>query len=104
VLAVEEGDVVEALGLEVGAELAVDDAQDVAVEGGRDAGGVVVRGLDAARVLDEVDAEQQRAVRPEQAADAAQEPAPGSGPEVADGAASSSPVARTMPSVTSTGT
>ena len=48
VLAVEERDVVEALGLEVGVQLAIDDAQDVAVERGREAGAVVVGGLDAA--------------------------------------------------------
>ena len=58
-LAVEERDVLEGVDVEVGAELAVDDVQDVAVELGRDARRVVVGGLEHRRVLDEVGAEQQ---------------------------------------------
>src|SRR5262249_7752917 len=42
VLGVEAGDVVEGARIEVGTELAVDDVEDVAVELGGDAGGVVV--------------------------------------------------------------
>ena len=58
-LAVEEGDVLEGVDVEVGVELAVDDAQDVAVELGRHAGAVVVGGLEHRRVLDQVGAQQQ---------------------------------------------
>ena len=58
-LAVEEGDVLEGVDVEVGVELAVDDAQHVAVELGRDAGAVVVGGLEHRGVLDQVGAQQQ---------------------------------------------
>ena len=57
------------VGVEVGAELAVDHVQHVAVELRRDARRVVVRGLEDARVLDEVGAEQQVVdARPQQRA------------------------------------
>ena len=87
VLGVEQGDVVEVLGVEVGVELAVEDAQDVAVELGGDALLVVVGGLQHARVLDQVGAHQQVVVGAEQAADRAQEATAAAGLEVADGAA-----------------
>ena len=58
-LAVEERDVLEGVDVEVGAELAVDDVQDVAVELGGDARRVVVGGLEHRRVLDEVGAQQE---------------------------------------------
>jgi hypothetical protein len=58
-LAIEERNVLEGVDVEVGVELAVDHAQDVAIELGGHAGGVVVGGLDDRRVLDQVGAEQQ---------------------------------------------
>ena len=58
-LAVVEGAVLEGLGVEVGAEPVVQHAQDVAVELGRDARRVVVGGVEARRVLHEVDADQE---------------------------------------------
>ena len=58
-------DVLERVGLEVGAELAVEDAQHVAVELRRHARRVVVAPRPAGRVLDQVGAEQQRVARRE---------------------------------------
>jgi hypothetical protein len=52
----------ELLDVEVGAQFAIDPHQDVTVEGGRDAPSVVVGGLDHARVLLQIDAEQESAV------------------------------------------
>ena len=85
--AVEEGDVVKRVGHEVGLELAVDHIQDVAVELGRDAGGVVVGGFDHGGVLDEIRSEEKAIVGTENAGDVAQQRAPGAGREVADRAA-----------------
>ena len=56
-----EGPVGELLDVEVGAQFAIDPHQDVAVERGRDAPSVVVGGLDHARVLPQIDAEQESA-------------------------------------------
>ena len=55
----------EASGIEVGAELAVEDVEDIGDQRRREAGRVVVRRLDASAILDEVDAEEQQAVGPE---------------------------------------
>ena len=63
VLGVVEGDVLEGVEVEVGAELAVEHAEHVLVELGRDAGGVVVGGLERVAVLDQVGAEQQAVAR-----------------------------------------
>ena len=49
----------EGVEVEVGAELAVEDREHVLVELGGDALGVVVGGLEAAAVLDQVGAEQE---------------------------------------------
>ena len=48
VVGVEEGDVLERVGVEVGVELAVEDVEHVLVELGGDPGGVVVGGLEHA--------------------------------------------------------
>ena len=56
-----EGPVGELLDVEVGAQLAIDPHQDVAVERGRDAPSVVVGCLDHARILPQIDAEQEPA-------------------------------------------
>ena len=87
VLAVEQRDVVEVLGIEVGRQLAIEHAQDVAVELRRHPLGVVVGGLEHARVLDQVGAHQQMVARPEQPRDLAQHAAATAGREVADRAA-----------------
>ena len=60
VVGVAPGDVVEGVGIEVGAELAVEHAQHVAVELGGHAGGVVVGGDEPVDVLHEVGAEEER--------------------------------------------
>ena len=82
----------EGVDLEITAEAAVDDVEDIEVEGGGDAGGVVI-GCDEARLgFDEVDAEEQgvavvavvRAASDEQGASGAQEGVDGGGVEVAD--------------------
>ena len=52
-------DVREGVDVEVGVELAVEHAQDVAIELGGDAGAVVVRGNEPSDILDEVGTEQQ---------------------------------------------
>ncbi len=87
VLAVEQGDVVEVLGVEVGVQLAVEHAQHVAVELGGDALRVVVGGLEHLRVLDQVGAHQQVVLGAEQAGDLAQHAPAAAGREVADRAA-----------------
>ncbi len=61
--------------IEVRAELVIEHAQHVAIERGGDAGGVVVGRVQHARVLHEVEAEEQTAVTPEQSPGIAQEPA-----------------------------
>ena len=96
VLAVEQRDVLEVVGVEVGVELAVEHAQHVAVELGGDALGVVVGRLEHARVLDEVGAHQQVVLRAEQARDLAQEAAPAARREVADRAAEERDDARAL--------
>jgi len=63
--------VLEAVELEIAVELAVEHPQDVLVELGGDAAGVVVGGLEAARLLDQVGAEQDPVARREQGGDAA---------------------------------
>ena len=61
-----EGPVGELLDVEVGAQLAIDPHQDVAVERGRNASPVVVGGFHSALVLLQIDAEQEwRRVRTE---------------------------------------
>ena len=77
----------EVAGVEVGVELAVEDAQHVEVELGGDALAVVVGGLEHRRVLDQVGAEQQEAVVVEPRAQLAQEAPARAGGEVADRAA-----------------
>src|SRR5262249_45076786 len=67
-----------------GVELAVQDREDVPVERGRDTGGVVVRGLEPARVLDEVGTEQERVVRSEASGDGTEELGPAVRIEVPD--------------------
>ena len=54
-----DGAVLEARQIEVAAELAIDALQQVQIEAGRDALGVVIGGLQAPRVLVEVDADDQ---------------------------------------------
>src|SRR6266545_6195589 len=81
-----EGDVAVRLGMEVGFEPVVHDAQNVAVELRGYASAVVVRRLQHRLVLDEVDAEQEPAIRIKQAANVSQECPPLVRLEVADGA------------------
>ena len=97
VLAVEERDVLEGVDVEVGAELAVDDVQDVAVERRGDARGVVVGGLDDRRVLDEVGAEQQAVARRAATWPSRAGTPPAAGQEVADRAAEERDDARCRP-------
>ena len=52
----------EAVEIEVALELAIDAAEQVAVEGRRHALGVVVSGFEPLAILDQVDAEEQEAV------------------------------------------
>ncbi len=66
VTAIEERDVLERVRHEVGAELAVDDVEHVAVELGGDSGAVVVGRLDHGGVLDEVGPEQESVIGSEQ--------------------------------------
>ena len=69
---------------EVGVELAIDHVEHVLVELRRHALLVVVRGLEAGDVLDEVGAEQEVVVPAEHRRDVAQEHGTGVGQEVAD--------------------
>ena len=62
-----DGPVREAREIEVGVELAVEAREQVQVEGGGHARGVVVGALEHARVLLEVDAHQEGAARPARA-------------------------------------
>ena len=87
VVGVPEGDVLEGVGVEVGAELAVEHVEDVLVELGGDPGGVVVGGLEPGPVLDQVGAEQEAVARVHQGRDPGEERAPRRGAEVADRAA-----------------
>ena len=84
---VPEGDVLERVEVEVGAELAVEDAEHVLVELGGDPGRVVVGGLQRRAVLDQVRAEQEVVVGPEQVRHPRQEAGALGGLEVADRAA-----------------
>ena len=59
--------------VKVAADQPVGMAQQVAVEGGRDTGGVVVGGFQHLHRLDQVDADEQRAVRAQQGAHALQQ-------------------------------
>src|SRR5690606_17652168 len=81
------GHVVEPGGVEVGPQLAVEDRQQVAVEGRGDARGVVVGGLQALDRLDQVGGQEERVVRGEQGRDLGEEGTPLGRDEVADGAA-----------------
>ena len=78
---------VEALRLEVRSELTVDHVEHVAVEGGGDAGSVVVRRLEHVGALDEVGTEQQVVLGPQAACNSSEESSPGARREVADRAA-----------------
>ncbi|OLT27471.1 hypothetical protein BJF83_02805 [Nocardiopsis sp. CNR-923] len=84
---VPQGDVAEGAGIEVRAELVVDDGEDVAVEGGGDAPGVVVGGDEASRVLDEVGAQEEGVAGAQDAPDVPEEGGAGEGFLVADGGA-----------------
>jgi len=79
--------VLEGVDVEVRAELAVEHVQQIEVELCRNTRAVVVGGLDHARLLDEVSAEQQVAVVAERLRQRAQEAPPAAGREVADRAA-----------------
>src|SRR5690606_13040695 len=68
-----EGAVAEAGGLDGGVQLATDAAQQIEIESGGDAGAVVVGGLQALAVLEQVDTDQQAAAIRQQAAQVAQE-------------------------------
>src|SRR5262249_56409337 len=85
--AVVERLVAEAVEIEIGAELAVDAAQQVEIEGGGDAGRIVIGGLEHPLVLDEIDADDEVRALPKQAGGLA----PGTGRlrrlEIADGRA-----------------
>src|SRR5690606_9351245 len=58
---VEEGAVAEAARLDVAVQLATDASQQIEIESGGDAGAVVVGGLQALAVLEQVDTDQQAA-------------------------------------------
>lgn len=77
----------EALDVEVGAELAVEAVQQVLVEGGGDAGGVVVGPKQHVRVLLEIEADQQQITVGASLAHAREQRARVVGAEVADGGA-----------------
>ena len=81
------GHVGEAVGREVAVELAVEDVEDVAVELGGDAGGVVVGGDEAGRVLHEVGAEEEPVARRHLVGELLEELGARGRHEVADGAA-----------------
>src|SRR5204863_31095 len=73
VLVVPERDVLERLGVEVGPELAVEDGENVLVESGGDARGVVVGRFERGPILHEIGAEQEPVVGAEQVRDPSQE-------------------------------
>src|SRR5258707_556295 len=73
--------------VEVGAELTIEDTEDVAVESCRNAPRVVVRGHQAVAILDEVDTEQEPVLRGERRIQVEQEAAALQGIEIADRAA-----------------
>jgi hypothetical protein len=79
--------VLEVLRVKARVELAIQHAQDVAVELGREALGVVVGGLEHLRVLDQVGAHQQEVILVQEFANLAQEAPAAAGGEVADRAA-----------------
>src|SRR5690606_28913561 len=70
---VEDGAVLEAVEIEIAAKLAVDAAQEVEVEGGGDAVGVVIGGAQHVAVLHEIDADDHARAGPENAAGVTQE-------------------------------
>ena len=74
----------EGVEVEVGAEPRVEHGEHVLVERGGDAGGVVVGGLERLPVLDQVGAQQEAVVGPEQVGDAREEAGPLLRLEVAD--------------------
>ena len=80
-----DGAVAEAVEVERAVQLAVDARQQIEVERGGDASGVVVGGVENARVLLQVDADQQRAGRSEPIGEASQHPHRLRRMEVADG-------------------
>ena len=78
---------IERVDVEVGVELPVHHSQDVLVELGCDALGIVVGRFEAVDGFDEVGAEKEEVVRPEHRGNVAQEHRPGLGQEIADRAA-----------------
>ena len=74
----------EILGHEVGAELAIDHIQHVAVELRGDALGIVIGGLEHGAVLDEIGPEQERVIATQERRDLAQQRPPRLRHEVAD--------------------
>ena len=81
------GDVVEAGRVEVGAELPVEDGQDVAVELGGHPGSVVVGGHQSAPVLDQVGPQQQGVPGGHRPVEVGEEDLPAGGVQVPDGPA-----------------
>jgi hypothetical protein len=86
-LAIEERVVLETFEIEVAAELAIDARQNVEIELRRDAGGVVIGGIEDGAVLRQVDAHDEDRSRAEGAAGIAQERARLVRLEIADGRA-----------------
>src|SRR5262245_49405155 len=84
--AVVEGQVGEGLGLEVGVNAAVDDAQDVPVELGGNSSGVVVRHFQRSHVLDQVDAQQEQVAGSEKLPYLREKVVPSGSVQVANGA------------------
>ena len=74
----------EGLGVEVPVELAVDDRQNVAIEGGRHAGRVVVGRHEPARVLDQISAQEQGVVGPRPGPQGCEQVVPFGRPQVPD--------------------
>ena len=72
-LGIVEGVMAEACEIEVAVELAIDAREQVEIELRRDAGGVVIGGVEDAGVLHQVDADDQRRAAPEHAPGVAQE-------------------------------
>jgi len=66
---IEEGDVIEGRRIEVTAELAIDDLENVAIEFRGDARAIVVRCFEHGRLLDEIGAEQEMLARPQSSGD-----------------------------------
>src|SRR5690606_6501835 len=83
--AMEEGDVLEGVEIEVAAELAIDHAEDVLVEGGREPLSVVVGPMEGRVVFHEIHAEHEHVPGTERRAQTTQEGDGFVGGEVADG-------------------